>query len=157
MKISKELADELAFANSLARVFPDDAYARWTSCRSGHTFQAFFDKQIVVYELVCGVPKILKVLSCESLNVNLRRGTSSTWVDRDADIELCIGHVPVEVAPNCFMWHLRATTLNLHEYRGSHSVKFNIAYRTQLNPSTQQEGSAYILEYAAFRKQYANV
>lgn len=157
MQTSKQLADELAFVNTLARDLPHAARERWDSCRSGHTFQAFFDKRIVVYELLSGVPKILKVLSCESLNVNLQRGTSSIWVDRDADIELCIGHTPVEVAPSCFMWHLRATTLDLNEYRGSYNIKFNIAYRTQLNPSTQRDGSTYILEYAAFRKQYANV
>lgn len=149
------LSDEWTFVNASARSLPHDARARWEACRSGHTFQAFYAKQLVVYELHDDFPKILRVLTCEDLIVNLRKGTSSTWVDQDTCHEICVGHTPVEVAPSCFMWHLRRTTLDLNEYRGSHNVKFNIAYRTQANPNTREAGRIYMLEYAAFRKQYA--
>jgi hypothetical protein len=55
------------------------------------------------------------------------------------------------------MWHLQRTTLDLNEYRGKTNVKFNIAYRTQLNPATKEAGKTYVLELAAFRSQYVNL
>ena len=145
---------EWAFACQFAQSLPPEALGRWHACRSGHTFQAFFSKQVVAFTIEDGVPKILKVLVCEDLLVNLRKGTSSLWIDQDTGEEVSIGHTPVEVAPSCFMWHLQHTTLDLNEHRGRYNVKFNLAYRTSLNPATRESGAVYLLEYATFRHQY---
>lgn len=155
MQHASHLSAELAFADNFASNLPQEARHRWYACRSGHKFQAFFDKKVVAFSLDSGVPKILKVLVCEDFDVSLKKGTSSLWVDEDTRAKLWISHLPVEVAPHCFMWHGQHTTLDLNEYRGRFNVKFNIAYKTEANPATREEGKVYLLEYATFRNLYA--
>ena len=153
---NSHFASELVFADKLASQLPSEQYASWYKCRSGHTFQGFYGKKLVAYDFESGVPTIRKVLVCEDLNVCLKSGTSSVWLDEDTGTVIRVAHTPTEVAPNCFMWHLQHSTLDFSEYRGSFNVKFNVAFRTAVNPRTKLPGKLYMTEYASFRQQYAN-
>lgn len=149
------LSAEWAVVNAAAEQnLPTRAFSRWETCRSGHTFQAYFQKQLVVYQIQDGKPVTLKALSCLDLNVSLNRGVSSIWVDLLTNDEFCVGHTPVELADSCFMWHLQHTTLDMNVYRGRKNLKFNLAYRTRMNPSTVEEGMTYVLELAVYRNQF---
>jgi len=153
--VPQHLSSELAFANQQANTLQPAQLIAWHKCRSGHTFQAFQGKQIVAYILESDVPKILKVLACEDFSVSLRDGSTSTWIDDSTLVKHQVTHLPIEVAPNCFMWHLQHTTLDYNEYRGRYNIKFNVAFRTASNPSTRESGKVYLMEYATFRAQYA--
>lgn len=147
---------EFAFSHHRASLLPAEKFDRWHLCRSGHTFQSFYGKKLVAYTILDSIPTILKVLVCEDFAVSLREGTSSLWVEETGQEEFWITHTPVEVAPNCFMWHLQHTTLDFNEHRGRFNVKFNIALRTPSNPSTKEVGKVYLMEYAKFRHQYVD-
>jgi hypothetical protein len=151
------LSDELLFANHFASTLNPEALDRWYNCRSGHKFQAFLGKQLVAYTTEGGKPTILNIFTCQDFKVSLRAGTSSLWVDQSG-AEIWAGHVPTELAANCFLWHVQHTTLDFNEYRGRYNVKFNLAYRTAANPITAKEHAAvYLLEYATFQHYYPKV
>lgn len=148
------LSAELLFGNHFASTLQPEALDRWYACRSGHKFQAFQGKQLVAYTTDGGAPDVLNTFICQDLKVGLRSGIASMWVDKDGT-EQWVGHAPVEVAPNCFLWHVQHTTLDFNEYRGRFNVKFNLAYRTIANPITSRErGHVFLLEYATFQHYY---
>ena len=151
------LSDELIFGNHFASTLKPDVLDRWYACRSGHKFQAFHGKQLVAYTLENRVPKVLNIFECQDLKIGLRTGTASLWVDKDG-VEQWVGHVPAELEHSCFLWHVQHTTIDYNEYRGRFNVKFSLAYRTALNPASNEGGSnVYLLEYATFKHHYPKV
>lgn len=145
------LLSEQVFADRFASTLPAPALDRWYACRSGHRFQAFQGKQVVAYTLERGKANILNTFECQDFRVGLRSGVASLWNGTVPGTDVWVSHAPTEIAPNCFLWHVQHTTLDYNEHKGRFNTKFNLAYRTQANPATMEDGRTYLLEYATFQ------
>lgn len=149
MQIDPKIWEERQFADGFSLNLPQDAQQRWSTCRSAHRFMAFQSKQLVAYRLLFSEPQVHSVLTCVGLSADIKRGLASVWTDGDGK-EFHVSHAPVEVAPSCFLWHVKHSGLDYVQYNGEWNMKFSLAYRTRFNPTMMQDGSFYLLEKAVF-------
>jgi hypothetical protein len=144
------LREERAVSDANALKLPLDQQLRWSECRSSHRFLAFSGKQIVVYRLSNSHPQITDQLVCKGLDVGLDTGLSSLWESQESGTQFWVSATPKEVAPSCFFWMLKHSTLDFVEFKGTKSLKFSMAYRTEKNPSAKVDGTFYLLEKPVF-------
>lgn len=148
--LQNRLREERETADLNATSLEYDQYLRWDSCSSSHRFQAFNNKQLVIYKLMFLQPEIKDTLTCRELDVSLHEGLTSYWESRETGRMYAINEFPQEVAPSCFLWMLKYSSLELSVHRGQRSLRFPLAYKTKVNPSVRVDGNFYILEKAVF-------
>lgn len=148
-KSEKRIVEQAVFANQLMTSLPVATKDRWDSVNSSHKFFAHQGKEVVSYLLVNGKPSVTNVMTCETVEVSLPLGLTSTWSDNGGNI-LTIGYTPVEVEENCFLYHPKSSHLESVMYHGEPSLKFSMLYSTARNPGSLRDGLYYLLERAVF-------
>lgn len=144
------LVEERNIADNSAQSLPLDQLSRWDTCQSSHRFMAFSGKQLVAYKLLFLRPEVIDTFTCRGLDVALSTGLSSLWESQREKKQFWISSTPKEVARGCFIWMLKYSSLEFVEYKGSKSLKFSLAYRTQQNPKDLVDGTIYLLEKSVF-------
>ncbi len=148
--INQRLRDERSTADSNAARLDPAQQSRWEVCKSSHRFQAFHGKQVVAYRLMFLLPEIFDIFTCTGLEVSLTGGLVSFWKSRNTEQVFRVAEIPEEVAPNCFFWMLKYSSLELTYHKGQKSLRFPLAYKTELNPEVRVDGPIYLLEKAVF-------
>lgn len=146
----QRLLEERHTADQNALKLTTDQQARWNACRSGHRFMAFYNKQIVAYRLLFQRPETIDIFTCKGLDVSLANGLSSLWESQNTGTQFWVSSTPKEIAPNSFFWMLKYSTLEFVTYKEKQSLRFSMAYRTELNPTNLVDGTTYLLEKAVF-------
>lgn len=146
------LADERQTADTNAEKLPKDSLDRWRRCQSSHRFLSFLGKQLVAYRLFMDSPEVIDTFTCEGFDAGLQQGVSSLWRSSNAKEggSFWVSATPKEVAPGCFLYMLKYTSLEWVPYKDSESLRFSMAYRTTLNPGKREEGVPYLLERSVF-------
>lgn len=147
--LAVRMREERAAAFDNAQGLPDETFQRWESCRSSHRFAAFRGKEVIAYRLMFLTPEVTNVFTCKGLDVSLDSGLSSLWENRDGS-QFWVSSKPVEVAPACFFWMLKYSSLEYLEHMGRKSLKFPLCYGTVRNPLDKVDGNFYLLERAVF-------
>ena len=148
--INQRLRDERNTADSNAARLDPAQQSRWEVCKSSHRFQAFLGKQVVAYRLMFLLPEIFDIFTCTGLEVSLTGGLVSFWKSRNTEQVFRVAEIPEEVAPNCFFWMLKYSSLELTYHKGQKSLRFPLAYKTELNPEVRVDGPIYLLEKVVF-------
>lgn len=145
--------EELLLKGLLWRL-PPDAQERLIACRSSHRFMAYKNKILVIYSLIGDHPRVHDRLTCEAASISLEHGLSSTWSSSTSGETLTIGHVPVEVAPNCFLHHTIYSAVDFLPYRNIYAAKFSLVYRTQHHPKSYKPDCLYMQELASYQAEF---
>jgi len=148
--LRNRLLEERQFVDFNAEKLERNLRLRWDSCKSTHRFQAFANKQLVIYKLTSLRPVIQDNLICRDLDVSLEYGLESYWESKASGTMHVISDVPTEVAPSCFLWMLKYSSLEMSLHKGQKSLRFPLAYKTKVNPEVRVDGNFYILEKAVF-------
>jgi hypothetical protein len=148
--LNQRLRDERSTADINAARLDPAQQSRWELCKSSHRFQAFQGKQVVAYRLMFLLPEIYDIFTCKGLEVSLTGGLASFWQSRNTEQVFRVTEIPEEMAPNCFFWMLRHSSLEMTYHKGQKSLRFPLAYRTELNPEVRVDGPIYLLEKAVF-------
>lgn len=147
------LREERATAHENAQRLPAEIFQRWESCKSNHRFAAFRNKEVVAYRLMFLTPEVTNVFTCKGLDASLDSGLSSLWEDRNGS-QFWVSARPVEVAPACFFWMLKYSSLEYVDFQGQKSLRFPMCYGTQRNPQDMVDGNLYLLERAAYENTF---
>jgi hypothetical protein len=150
LDLQARLFEERTAADISAQKLNSDQHARWESCRSSHRFMAFHGKQLVAYRLLFLRPEITDIFTCRGLDVALATGLSSLWESQNTGKQFWVSHTPKEVAPGCFLWMLKYSSLEFVDYQGGKSLMFSLAYRINKNPKEKVDGTHYLLEKSVF-------
>lgn len=149
--MSDELDHSIShFANPFVNALSPDTQDRWYSCQASHRFNSFYGKNLVIYSMQDDRSVVLDTLECKELKVDLRAGVSSLWLGNTGK-EIWIGHVPTEIAPSCFLWHMHSTYMVFNEHKGRYNLRFSMACRTAKNPMTKLNGYTYLLEHNTYQ------
>ena len=148
--VSDRLRIERNAADRNAATLDRPQWLRWNRSKSSHRFQAFHGKQLIAYRLKFLVPEITDIFTCRELEVSLTGGLVSSWESRESKRLIKISEVPLEVAPNCFLWMLQRSSLEMTTHKGQKSLRFPLAYKTALNPEVRVDGVFYLLEKVVF-------
>jgi hypothetical protein len=148
--LNQRLREERSTADSNAARLEPAQQSRWEACKSSHRFQAFQGKQVVAYRLMFLIPEISDILTCTGLEVSLAGGLASFWKSRNTEQVFRVSDIPTEVTQNCFFWMLKYSNLEMVYHKGQKSLRFPLAYKTELNPAVRVDGPIYLLEKSVF-------
>lgn len=128
-----------------------DAVQRWENCQSTHQFMGFKRKQLVTCHNLFDKFNKLNTWTCQNFKFDKEHGLSSTWRDENGR-EIDIGHTPVELAPNCFIWHAAYGRFELYPYGETKRLahRFGMLTRTLKNPRIVVPGIIYVFEKQTF-------
>lgn len=132
---------------------PLDAQHRWADCKSSHRFMAYKNKQLIIYKLVRNKPVIVDTLTCTAVDLSFADGLKSTWLNAK-QIEVSIGHIPLEIYPSVFLWSTFYADLQYVPHHGIYAARFPLIYKTIHNPKLEFEDVLYIQERAPFEARY---
>lgn len=152
-----EVSIERQHANTFASQSLDrDEYTLWEQCRSAHRFLTFKGKELFIYKFRSGSPRIVKKLTCVDTGLSFNGGFRTEWMDEDMNV-VTVGHAPVMVSEQVFLWHVFDSQVEYAPHKGRFNARLPVAYRCKENPlQYQNEGVLYILERTAYENRFSN-
>lgn len=140
-----KLAMEYAAAHSALLLATPEKQSSWAATSTGHRFMCYAGKTLVAFKVVNGAPVVTNRWMMVDVKSDTSRGFLSAWEDAEGKMTY-VGHVPVELANRCFMWHNHSSGYEFTERYGSPSLRLSMTIRTQAHPNTKLEGVTYLTE-----------
>lgn len=140
-----KLAMEYTAAHSALLTETPELHDAWLKTEVGHRFMGYAGKKLVAYTWKAGVYVPLDTFVLTDIQASPEEGLTSDWEDSKGNL-ISVGHAPVQVLGNCFMWHNHSSSYEYTRRYGAWSFRLSMTLRTERHPGVKEEGLSYMTE-----------